>query len=124
MASSWLPNEDNQGSIRSYRKNSRVACNSRTRAEFEFQTPMTEFHIREAAPTSPTPKIKPTPKTSKIPGKFFYAPSDDGTDENLLILLHGLGMSIGNDRGLCFIVSPSLSTQAIHMSHSQGWGNH
>ncbi|KAF8958933.1 hypothetical protein BDZ97DRAFT_1761745 [Flammula alnicola] len=53
---------------------------------------MTEFHIREPSTSNATsPKIKPPPKVSKIPGQFFYAPSDDGTDENLLILLHGLG---------------------------------
>ncbi|PPQ90309.1 hypothetical protein CVT25_007894 [Psilocybe cyanescens] len=54
---------------------------------------MSEFHVREA-PTSTqdsSPRVKPTPKTSKIQGSFSYTPSDDGTDENLLILLHGLG---------------------------------
>ena len=53
---------------------------------------MAEFHILEAASTSASvPKVKPPPKTSKIPSQFFYGPSDDGTDENLLIFLHGLG---------------------------------
>ncbi|KAJ7628470.1 hypothetical protein FB45DRAFT_918361 [Roridomyces roridus] len=51
-----------------------------------------EIHIREAqAASNPTPRVKPPPSTQKIPVPFFYAPSDDGTDENLLILLHGLG---------------------------------
>ena len=36
-------------------------------------------------------KVKPRPKTSVISVPFDYNPSDDGTDENLLILLHGLG---------------------------------
>ncbi|KAF4612678.1 hypothetical protein D9613_011710 [Agrocybe pediades] len=54
---------------------------------------MSEFHVREAASSyeNTTPKVKPAPKTSKIPSKFFYAASNDGTDENLLVLLHGLG---------------------------------
>ncbi|KAF9478939.1 hypothetical protein BDN70DRAFT_906467 [Pholiota conissans] len=52
---------------------------------------MTEVHLREASTSSSSPRVKPSPKPSKISGKFFYAPSDDGTDENLLILLHGLG---------------------------------
>ncbi|KAF8884200.1 hypothetical protein CPB84DRAFT_1686006 [Gymnopilus junonius] len=53
----------------------------------------TEFHVREV-PTSPTtslPRVKPSPKSTKIPVPFHYTASDDGTDENLLILLHGLG---------------------------------
>lgn len=36
-------------------------------------------------------RVKPRPKSSSIPVPFDYCPSDDGTDENLLILLHGLG---------------------------------
>lgn len=36
-------------------------------------------------------RVKPRPKTSSIPVPYDYCPSDDGTDENLLILLHGLG---------------------------------
>lgn len=56
------------------------------------QTLMAEFNIREAASTSASiPKVKPPPKTAKIPSQFSYDPSDDGTDENLLIFLHGLG---------------------------------
>ncbi|PPQ65971.1 hypothetical protein CVT24_011188 [Panaeolus cyanescens] len=53
---------------------------------------MSEVHIRESvSTTSPTPRVKPAPKKNKIPGEFTYIPSDDGTDENLLIMLHGLG---------------------------------
>lgn len=37
------------------------------------------------------PRTKATPQENEIPTPFFYAPSDDGTDEQLLILLHGLG---------------------------------
>ncbi|KAF9530521.1 Alpha/Beta hydrolase protein, partial [Crepidotus variabilis] len=51
---------------------------------------MTEVHLHESQASS-LPRVKPTPKASNIPGTFFYSPSDDGTDENLLILLHGLG---------------------------------
>ena len=36
-------------------------------------------------------RTKSSPKAEKIQSPFFYVPSDDGTDENLLILLHGLG---------------------------------
>ncbi|OAX36903.1 alpha/beta-hydrolase [Rhizopogon vinicolor AM-OR11-026] len=39
----------------------------------------------------PSPRVKPAPQTSSIRTQFSYFPSDDGTDENLLILLHGLG---------------------------------
>ena len=41
--------------------------------------------------TSTRPRIKPPPQSSAISAPFSYSPSDDGTDENLLILLHGLG---------------------------------
>jgi len=51
---------------------------------------MSDIHVQETS-TTVLPRIKPSPKSSKLPGQFFYAPSDDGTDENLLILLHGLG---------------------------------
>ncbi|KAJ6590999.1 Alpha/Beta hydrolase protein, partial [Mycena vulgaris] len=39
------------------------------------------------------PRVKPPPSTTTIPVPFSYAPSDHGTDENLLILLHGDGDS-------------------------------
>ncbi|KAF5350525.1 hypothetical protein D9756_008704 [Leucocoprinus leucothites] len=57
-----------------------------------------ELHVRETAqevgdPTTSNPRVKPSPKSGnqKIPVPFSYIPSDDGTDENLLILIHGLG---------------------------------
>jgi len=52
-----------------------------------------DIHIREYVSSShePTPRVKPAPTRSAIPVPFSYSPSDDGTDENLLILLHGLG---------------------------------
>ncbi|KAI9513425.1 hypothetical protein F5148DRAFT_971789 [Russula earlei] len=37
------------------------------------------------------PRIKPPPQPSAISAPFSYSPSDDGTDEDLLVLLHGLG---------------------------------
>lgn len=46
----------------------------------------------EASSSSSAPRVKPPPSKDAIPVPFDYAPSDDGTDENLLILLHGLGM--------------------------------
>ncbi|KZV62134.1 hypothetical protein PENSPDRAFT_692769 [Peniophora sp. CONT] len=49
-----------------------------------------EYHVREA-PQASSPRVKPAPKSSVIRTPFSYSPSDDGTDENLLILLHGLG---------------------------------
>ncbi|CAL1709915.1 unnamed protein product [Somion occarium] len=53
---------------------------------------MSDFVLREA-PSETSPRVKPQPKSgsSAIPVPFEYTPSDDGTDENLLILLHGLG---------------------------------
>jgi hypothetical protein len=53
-----------------------------------------DIHIREVDPASSltdTTRVKPVPKSGKIPVPFDYTPSDDGTNENLLILLHGLG---------------------------------
>ncbi|KAJ7764524.1 hypothetical protein DFH07DRAFT_811502 [Mycena maculata] len=50
-----------------------------------------DIHLREERVENTSPKVKPPPRTVKIPVPFFYAPSDDGTDENILILLHGLG---------------------------------
>lgn len=50
-----------------------------------------EIAVRPAAQES-TLKVKPAPKPGGIPLEFVYFPSNDGTDENLLILLHGLGM--------------------------------
>ncbi|KAJ7337365.1 hypothetical protein DFH08DRAFT_252697 [Mycena albidolilacea] len=50
-----------------------------------------DIHLRENAVENSSPRVKKPPQTAKIPVPFFYAPSDDGTDENLLILLHGLG---------------------------------
>jgi predicted esterase len=47
------------------------------------------LHLRE--PLGSMSVTKPAPKISAIPVPFYYAPSEDGTDENLLILLHGLG---------------------------------
>lgn len=43
--------------------------------------------------TSNTPKKKPAPQKGKLPLQFVYHPSPDGVDENLLIMLHGLGTS-------------------------------
>ena len=61
---------------------------------------MADIHVQETS-TTVLPRTKPSPKSSKLPGQFFYAPSDDGTDENLLILLHGLGLSENHQYGIC-----------------------
>ncbi|KAH8829124.1 hypothetical protein DL96DRAFT_1463233 [Flagelloscypha sp. PMI_526] len=52
---------------------------------------MSDIHVSESTSTSSVPKTKPPPDQAALPVPFSYAPSDDGTDENLLILLHGLG---------------------------------
>ncbi|THU80320.1 hypothetical protein K435DRAFT_832004 [Dendrothele bispora CBS 962.96] len=53
---------------------------------------MPEIHLRtSSSQPSPSPKVKSPPKPTSNPTPFSYHPSDDGTDENLLILLHGLG---------------------------------
>ena len=59
---------------------------------------MTDIHLREAG-GSPSPKTKPSPKVAAIPVPFTYNPSDDGTDENLLVLLHGLGVYVREASG-------------------------
>jgi hypothetical protein len=45
--------------------------------------------------TKGVPRVKPAPMAGKMPVKFSYSPSWDGIDENLLILLHGLGEQLG-----------------------------
>ena len=67
-----------------------------------------EFHLR--ATTTATsgggahpPRIKPPPQSASISAPFSYSPSDDGTDENLLVLLHGLGSH--RPSFFCFLVS-------------------
>jgi hypothetical protein len=52
--------------------------------------PMTELVVAPADNES-APRTRRPPDARAIPVPFAYAPSDDGTDENLLILLHGLG---------------------------------
>lgn len=54
-------------------------------------TAMSEIHIREAGPSESRLRVKKSPQISDIPLLFSYTPSDDGTDENLLVLFHGLG---------------------------------
>ncbi|ESK92239.1 phospholipase carboxylesterase [Moniliophthora roreri MCA 2997] len=49
-----------------------------------------EVHLRESSSPS-LPRVKFAPQSKQIPTPFSYFPSDDGTDENLIILLHGLG---------------------------------
>jgi len=48
------------------------------------------IYLRESE-SDPRPRIKLPPQSSSVPVPFSYTSSEDGTDENLLILLHGLG---------------------------------
>ncbi|KAJ6613590.1 hypothetical protein B0H10DRAFT_216783 [Mycena sp. CBHHK59/15] len=56
-----------------------------------FSSDSQHFHLREAPADESYPRAKDPPKKEKVSVPFFYAPSDDGTDENILIFLHGLG---------------------------------
>ena len=49
----------------------------------------TDIHL--AVNSDASPKVKPKPSKGEVPVPFAYYESDDGTDENLLIILHGLG---------------------------------
>ena len=48
-------------------------------------------HLDVRSPSAETTATHNPPRESAIPVPFSYTPSDDGVDENLLILLHGLG---------------------------------
>ena len=48
-------------------------------------------HLDVRSPSDETAATHSPPRESAIPVQFSYTPSDDGVDENLLILLHGLG---------------------------------
>ncbi|CAE6485388.1 unnamed protein product [Rhizoctonia solani] len=54
---------------------------------------MAEERVLSVAPSivDPVPRTKPRPTRSGLGLEFVYSPSDDGVDENLLIVLHGLG---------------------------------
>ena len=80
---------------------------------------MSAEKITVRASPATTLKTKPPPKASAIPVPFVYHPSDDGTDENLLILLHGLGEQSAHP-------SPSVDSmiftpQATPRSLSESW---
>ncbi|KAF8606539.1 hypothetical protein BDV93DRAFT_537063 [Ceratobasidium sp. AG-I] len=49
--------------------------------------------ILSVAPSivDPAPRTKPRPTRTGLGLEHVYAPSDDGVDENLLVVLHGLG---------------------------------
>ncbi|KAI0922696.1 hypothetical protein AcV5_009598 [Taiwanofungus camphoratus] len=53
---------------------------------------MSDLHIHESYNINP--RTKKPPQVSSIPVPFTYSASDDGTDENLLVLLHGLGRQL------------------------------
>lgn len=50
-----------------------------------------------------TTRKKPAPNSGEMPIVFSYSPSRDGVDENLLILLHGLGEKLG----ICGEITPA-----------------
>ena len=52
-----------------------------------------EERILSVAPSivDPAPRTKPRPTRAGLGLEHVYAPSDDGVDENLLVVLHGLG---------------------------------
>ena len=58
----------------------------------------TDIHVRASADIDAqirrSPRTKPAPNASALSIPFTYAPSPDGVDENLLVLLHGLGPSV------------------------------
>lgn len=62
----------------------------RDRRETPETLNMAHIHLLESSLTSSSRRKIP-PKSSKIPLPFSYTASDDGTDENILLLLHGLG---------------------------------
>lgn len=71
-------------------------------AKINMALPSTsDIHIRDE-PQDTRPRAKKAPTAKSIPVPFSYSPSDNGTDENLLILLHGLGMSCMRD--VCALV--------------------
>lgn len=65
-----------------------VACVVTMTDENDSRSPR-EIQLKESS--NPSPRVKPAPTEKGIGVPFVYNPSDDGTDENLLILLHGLG---------------------------------
>jgi len=48
-------------------------------------------HLNVRSPSDETSTTHGPPRERAILVPFSYTPSDDGVDENLLILLHGLG---------------------------------
>ena len=61
---------------------------------------MAELHVKESSIAS-APVVKPRPSESAIPVPFSYSASDDGTDENIIIILHGLGKYLSKLFYLC-----------------------
>ena len=66
-------------------------------------TAMATTNSTGAAAAGPPRITKPPPQLTAISAPFSYTPSQDGTDENLLILLHGLGSHRPFFRFLTFI---------------------
>ncbi|KDN50646.1 hypothetical protein RSAG8_01144, partial [Rhizoctonia solani AG-8 WAC10335] len=54
---------------------------------------MAEERVLSVAPSivDPAPRTKVRPTRAGVGLEFVYFPSDDGVDENLMIVLHGLG---------------------------------
>ena len=79
---------------------------------------VSDIHIREFEEDLPSPRTKEPPLTTSVPIPFSYIPSEDGTDENLLILLHGLGESLISVVRTLESLLTSWSSQVIPISLS------
>jgi hypothetical protein len=83
---------------------------------------MNEIHVRESIKIEEVPRVKPIPKNSAIPVPFTYIPSDDGTDENLLIILHGLGNYLRRPESPRIDIHIIRFQQATRTSRLPKWG--
>ena len=74
---------------------------------------MADLHLQ--SPATAQARTKPPPKQSSIPTPFVYHASDDGTDENLLVLLHGLGKSPSPASYSCAYTDTVTTTGDTHL---------
>lgn len=79
----------------------------------------TELTVGELTTSAQFPKAKPAPEPSSLPVQFTYFNSEDGIDENLLILLHGLGEYWSHCLSWHMDLLRSLEMKAILRNHSR-----